>query len=256
MQPGNPYHAPAATLEAGQAHCEACGSLIPAVAPVCPACGAAQRKRVSKARLLLLTFFLGGVGAHKFYLGQWVQGLLYALFCWTLIPGVVALIEFIIYACSGSTRLNRLYSVHAPAWIAAGGSALYFVALVGCLAAITIPAFNDYERRGRMNDTITGLYGYRDAVASYHADNGKLPASSSDVIAPEGRAPHTRSVRIAAGGVIVAVLSKEIAEAADGQAIVMRPRVGPDGLIWDCGVQSATLAKWMPMSCRAVVAVP
>lgn len=256
MQPGNPYHAPAAVLEAEHAQCEACGTSIPAVAPICPACGAAQRKRVSKAKLLLLTFFLGGVGAHKFYLGQWVQGLLYALFCWTLIPGVVALLEFIIYACSGSARLNRLYSVHAPAWIAAGGSALYFVVLIGILAAITIPAFNDYERRGRMADTITGIHAYRTAVMDYFEDNKKLPAAASDVKAPMEAAPRTRSVRVLAGGVIVAVLAEGIAPGLEGQAIVMRPRIDGDRLDWHCGVQSAAVAKYMPTSCREIVAVP
>jgi TM2 domain-containing membrane protein YozV/Tfp pilus assembly major pilin PilA len=256
MQPGNPYHAPVAALEAEHTQCEACGSSIPAVAPICPACGAAQRKRVSKPKLLLLTFFLGGVGAHKFYLGQWVQGLLYALFCWTLIPAVVALLELIIYACSGSARLNRLYSVHAPAWIAAGGSALYFLVLIGLLAAITIPAYQDYNRRSRMAEAVTGLFGHRTAVAEYHEANRRLPAAGSDVKAPGEPVPRTRSVRILAGGVIVAVFAEGIAPGVEGQAIVMRPRIDGDRLDWHCGVQSAQVARYMPTSCREIVAVP
>jgi TM2 domain-containing membrane protein YozV len=43
----------------------------------------------------LLAFFLGGIGFHKFYLGQNVAGILYLLFCWTLIPGVIAFFESI-----------------------------------------------------------------------------------------------------------------------------------------------------------------
>ena len=42
---------------------------------------------------LLLTLFLGGIGAHHFYLGKAGLGVLYLLFCWTLIPAVVAFIE-------------------------------------------------------------------------------------------------------------------------------------------------------------------
>ena len=49
------------------------------------------RKNATTA--VLLALFLGGVGAHKFYLGQIGWGVVYLLFSWTLIPGIVALIE-------------------------------------------------------------------------------------------------------------------------------------------------------------------
>jgi hypothetical protein len=32
----------------------------------------------------LLAFFLGGLGAHHFYMGRVGLGVLYAVFCWTL----------------------------------------------------------------------------------------------------------------------------------------------------------------------------
>jgi TM2 domain-containing membrane protein YozV len=41
----------------------------------------------------VLALLLGGIGAHKFYLGQTGAGIVYLLFCWTLIPGIVGLIE-------------------------------------------------------------------------------------------------------------------------------------------------------------------
>lgn len=42
---------------------------------------------------VLLAIFLGGLGAHKFYMGQTGLGILYLLFCWTYIPSIIALIE-------------------------------------------------------------------------------------------------------------------------------------------------------------------
>ncbi|NLB71358.1 MAG: NINE protein [Chloroflexi bacterium] len=42
---------------------------------------------------VLLALFLGGLGAHKFYLGQTGAGIVYLLFCWTSIPAWIALIE-------------------------------------------------------------------------------------------------------------------------------------------------------------------
>lgn len=42
---------------------------------------------------LLLTLLLGGIGGHRFYLGQVGLGLLYLFFCWTFIPVFVSLVE-------------------------------------------------------------------------------------------------------------------------------------------------------------------
>ena len=51
----------------------------------------------SKTVAGLLALFLGSFGIHKFYLGRIGWGIAYLLFCWTLIPGVIALIEGLIY---------------------------------------------------------------------------------------------------------------------------------------------------------------
>lgn len=48
----------------------------------------------------VLAILLGGIGIHKFYLGQTNLGIIYLLFCWTGIPALLGLIEGIIYLCS------------------------------------------------------------------------------------------------------------------------------------------------------------
>jgi TM2 domain-containing membrane protein YozV len=49
-------------------------------------------------RLAIITaIFFGIFGVHKFYLGRWRLGILYALFFWTFIPTIVGMAEGIGY---------------------------------------------------------------------------------------------------------------------------------------------------------------
>lgn len=54
--------------------------------------------RVQKGIYILLALLLGGIGAHKFYAGKWVVGILYLLFSWTYIPVCLAFIDLLIAA--------------------------------------------------------------------------------------------------------------------------------------------------------------
>ena len=42
---------------------------------------------------LVLALLLGGLGAHRFYLGEMGWGVAYIVFCWTFIPVLVAFVE-------------------------------------------------------------------------------------------------------------------------------------------------------------------
>lgn len=49
--------------------------------------------RKNPTTAVLLALFLGGLGAHKFYLGQTGMGFVYLLFCWTYIPAIISFFE-------------------------------------------------------------------------------------------------------------------------------------------------------------------
>ncbi len=55
----------------------------------------------------LFAIFLGGFGVHKFYLGQTGKGILYLVFCWTAIPGIIGFIEGIIYLTMSDEDFER-----------------------------------------------------------------------------------------------------------------------------------------------------
>ncbi|MFC0684651.1 TM2 domain-containing protein [Novosphingobium clariflavum] len=67
------------------------------------------RHAKSRGAAILIALFLGGIGGHKFYLGQAGLGILYLLFCWTFIPSIIALIELIIYACMSEDDFHAKY---------------------------------------------------------------------------------------------------------------------------------------------------
>lgn len=69
---------------------------------------------------ILLALFLGGFGAHHFYLGRTGLGVLYLVFFWTLIPAFVALIECFLL----SSRVQR-YNDQLAAEIASKIQMLY-----------------------------------------------------------------------------------------------------------------------------------
>jgi hypothetical protein len=92
----------------GLVSCSACNNDISDQATSCPKCGhprqVVQTVNVysgigvkSRVAAGVLGIVLGGIGAHKFYMGKVGQGFLYLIFFWTLIPGIVGLIEGILY---------------------------------------------------------------------------------------------------------------------------------------------------------------
>lgn len=58
----------------------------------------------------LLAIFIGGLGIHKFYLGKYIQGIIYLLFMWTWMPMIVSCIEAIIFFCMSEEDFNLAYN--------------------------------------------------------------------------------------------------------------------------------------------------
>lgn len=58
----------------------------------------------------LLALFLGGFGVHKFYLGQKGTGVLYLVFCWSMVPMFLALYDGIMLLTMDDQKFNDLYN--------------------------------------------------------------------------------------------------------------------------------------------------
>lgn len=104
--PQQPY---VAAMPADMKYCSGCAKPVHKTAASCPYCGARLASGGSgplagptgeknRTMAIVLAIFLGGLGAHKFYLGQMMWGIVYLVFFWTFIPAIVGLVEGILYA--------------------------------------------------------------------------------------------------------------------------------------------------------------
>ena len=59
---------------------------------------------------MLLCLFLGHIGIHKFYLGKKNEGILYLVFCWTWIPLIIAVCEFIGLCFMSDREFNNRFN--------------------------------------------------------------------------------------------------------------------------------------------------
>jgi TM2 domain-containing membrane protein YozV len=106
---GGARRAPATAEPAGLVYCRDCGRQISARAASCPHCGSPHAPAVapstkSRGVAVFLALFLGGIGAHKFYLDRPGMGVLYLVFFWTCIPSLVGFIEALVYLSMSNER--------------------------------------------------------------------------------------------------------------------------------------------------------
>ena len=104
------------SIAPNESYCRDCGAVINSHAEICPKCGVRQKVPAlttsrSRTSAAIFAIFLGGLGAHKFYLGQPGLGVLYLLFCWTFVPAIVGLIEGIVYLSMSDQSFNARYNV-------------------------------------------------------------------------------------------------------------------------------------------------
>lgn len=138
--------------------CRGCGKEIHETALTCPHCGAPQQVASSNLKSQtaagLWCSFLGAFGAHRFYLGKTVSGVIYLLFFWTYIPALISSVELLLIAFSGQQTWAAKYNngvitppVHWAVKILAVLGPIVMV--IGILAAIAIPAYQDYVERAQ-----------------------------------------------------------------------------------------------------------
>lgn len=130
------------------------------------------------------------------------------------------------------------------------------VAIIGILAAIALPAYQDYTKRAHVSEGISLAGAAKLAVTEYYSDNNAWPtdnaaAGLADATKITGNA--VRSVTVASNKITVAYNNK-IDTTAD-KTLIFEATVDatkPGSVIWNCkDTATATLdPKYRPATCR------
>jgi type IV pilus assembly protein PilA len=145
------------------------------------------------------------------------------------------------------------------------------VAIVGILAALALPAYQDYVVRSKVSEAMARLAEAKTSVAEYYSSNtpAAFPATADSVGVNTAGTHYIRSMNwdatTATEGVagsaaqITITLANTLATVVGGQMITMAVEDTANGMIvWRCGNSAdvtaaggtAVTTKYLPSSCR------
>jgi len=147
------------------------------------------------------------------------------------------------------------------------------VAIIGILAAIAIPAYQDYVVRSQVTEALAMAGAAKASVAEYYANRGEWPADNDLAgmgAATDIKGKYVDNIEIVDGGITI-TFGGDANQKIVGETLGLTPGASPnDDVVWKCGrspfasgavgagssaatdgVTSANLLnKYLPSSCR------
>ena len=113
------------------------------------------------------------------------------------------------------------------------------VAIIGILAAIAVPQYQNYIYRARVTEGLSLAAQMKLGVADYYANNGGLPDAAAsmgltDVTMPASSGGGVNTISMGAVGVITIQFRTNVAPAGQNE-ITLTPNTGQTGISWICG---------------------
>lgn len=133
------------------------------------------------------------------------------------------------------------------------------VAIIGILAAIAIPAYQDYTIRAQVSEGLNLSAGAKAAVSEYYMDRGNFPLNNTSAgvsLANTITGNYVSLVTIATGVIEVTFSSTAPRRAnvlINGATLRLSPATTAGSVTWTCstGTGGTPLqSKWLPSSCR------
>jgi type IV pilus assembly protein PilA len=143
------------------------------------------------------------------------------------------------------------------------------VAIIGILAAIAIPAYQDYLIRSQVSEGLTMAAAAKAGVSEYYANKGDWPVDNSEAGMGEPseiQGKYVRSIEVGGGGITITYGNEANVNKLASETVGLQPGASVNGdVIWKCGTAqdpsgwdtdvgsaaSTSLAgKYLPSSCR------
>lgn len=127
------------------------------------------------------------------------------------------------------------------------------VAIIGILAAVALPAYQDYTARAQVSEAVVLFEGPKGGITEFWSNKGAYPSSNASAGiagASSISGKYVSNVSIAAG-VVTATMKPagKVAKGLENTTIVLSPVTSAGSIKWVCKAGSMK-AKYLPSSCR------
>ena len=121
------------------------------------------------------------------------------------------------------------------------------VAIIGILAAVALPAYQDYTIRARVSELVLAASGFKTTVAEKATTDATLGSAGSGLTVTTAGRVSGGSVTL--GGIIV--IAGSATSVGTAVSIVLTPSLGGGRVAWACGTSGNTAQwKYVPAECR------
>lgn len=123
------------------------------------------------------------------------------------------------------------------------------VAIIGILAAVALPAYQDYTVRAKVSELLLAASNAKVAVSEFAQSEGTITGSGTGLtIASDGKYVDSTSA-VSADGVITVVGTSAALGSENDVTLVLTPDLKASGVVtWDCTSESD--AGYLPSTCR------
>jgi type IV pilus assembly protein PilA len=122
------------------------------------------------------------------------------------------------------------------------------VAIVGILAAIALPAYQDYVVRSKMSEGIAAIAACKTSVAEYASSHGSYPADVTAAGCSTTATKYVASLDVAAG--VITVLSAATGAGPAECTLTLTPGGSATAITVWTGTFAGCLSKYVPSSFR------
>ena len=130
------------------------------------------------------------------------------------------------------------------------------IAIIGILAAVAIPAYQDYTARAQTSEGMSLSDGLKSAIVDAYTNTGQWPSSANGVIpaAVSVSGKYVASVTVTTGSMYIAMKSGtgSVASPISGKGFTVAPTNAGGTIKWTCSAtgSSPVAGKYLPQSCR------